>query len=83
VLVGGLFVFDALRVGELPLLGIGAALLLGGAGLDLVLAVLVPGTRGRVALDLDLGPGHRARVSGVSQRDADALLGELAKLLPR
>jgi hypothetical protein len=83
IIVGGMFLFDALRVGELPLLGIAGAILLGGAGLDLLLEVVVPGGKGRIALDLDLGKGSRTRLTGVAQAQADPFLGALAAAIER
>src|SRR5690606_38785546 len=52
VLFGGLVLFDGARSGELVLLMLASAIVLGGAGLDLALDVLVPARRGRVAVDL-------------------------------
>ena len=69
ILVGGTWIFEGARSGELVLLSIGAGLLLGGAILDLALDVLVPATRGRVSLELAL---HRGRVLRVDQVDLAA-----------
>ena len=78
-----MFAFDAARTGDRALWMIAASLWLGGSGLDLVLEALVPGARGRVVLDLDLGRPHRLRVSGVSLEDADRFLQELSRRLSR
>jgi hypothetical protein len=81
ILLGGLFAFDALRVGD-PALGlIAAVLLLSGAALDLVFEVLLPGRRGKVALDLMLEERERVRIAGVPLADADAMLSALARRL--
>jgi hypothetical protein len=83
VLLGGLFAFDAARTGDRQLWMIAAAFVLGGSGLDLVLESLLPGARGRVVLDLDLGSRHRLRVAGVSIEEADRFLHELERRLSR
>lgn len=76
VLFGGLVLFDGARSGEIVLLSIAAVLILGGAGLDLALDVLVPARRGKVALDLASRSG-RVRLSRVSVEEADAFLRAL------
>jgi len=83
LLLGGVFAFDAARSGDRTLWLIAGSLLLGGSGLDLVLEAIVPGTRGRVVLDLYLGRPYRLRVSGISLEDADRFLQELARRLSR
>lgn len=83
LLLGGVFAFDAARTGDRALWMIAGSLWLGGSGLDLVLEALVPGVRGRVVLDLDLGRPHRLRVSGVSLEEADRFLQELSRRLSR
>ncbi len=80
LVLGGLFLFDGARAGDLTLLLLAAALSLGGAGLDLALDVLVPARHGKVALDLDVGRA-RTRVVGVDQGAADRLLQALASRL--
>lgn len=74
VLVGGTWIFEGARSGELVLLTIGASLLLGGALLDLALDVLVPASRGRVSVELALHRGRRVRVDGIALDDADRFL---------
>ncbi len=74
VLVGGTWIFEGARSGELVLLSIGAGLLLGGALLDLALDVLVPASRGRVSLELSIHRGRVVRVDGVALEDADRFL---------
>ncbi len=77
VLTGGTWIFEGARSGELVLLSIGAGLLLAGAALDLALDILVPATRGRVALELALHRGRTLRVAGVTLEDADRFLEAL------
>jgi hypothetical protein len=74
VLVGGTWIFEGARSGELVLLSIGAGLLLAGALLDLALDVLVPGTRGRVLVELAVHRGRVLRLDGVALEDADRFL---------
>lgn len=74
ILVGGTWIFEGARSGELVLLSIGAALLLGGALLDFALDVLVPATNGRVSLELALHRGRVLRVDQVALEDADRFL---------
>ena len=81
VLLGGLFAFDAARVGDRALWLAAAAFVLAGSGLDLLLEVIVPGSRGRVVLDLDLGRGQGVRLAGVPIEEADRFLNELANTL--
>jgi hypothetical protein len=73
-LVGGLFLFEGLTSGRGLLLLLAAVLVGAGAGLDLVLDVLVPGTRERVALDIDVLPRRRLRVSGIGLPEAERFL---------
>jgi hypothetical protein len=77
VLTGGTWIFEGARSGELVLLSIGAGLLLAGATLDLVLDVLVPASRKRVALELALHRGRTLRVAGVTIEEADRFLEAL------
>ena len=77
VLVGGTWIFEGARSGELVLLTIGASLLLGGALLDLALDILVPASRGRVSIELALHRGRVVRVDDVSLEDADRFLEAL------
>jgi hypothetical protein len=74
VLTGGLLVFDGVRSGETFLLLAAALAVLGGAGLDLALDVLVPGREGRVAVDLVALPDRRVRVDRVDAREAERFL---------
>jgi hypothetical protein len=77
VLVGGTWIFEGARSGELVLLSIGAGLLLGGALLDLVLDILVPATRGRVSIELQLLRGRTVRIDDIALEDADRFLDAL------
>jgi hypothetical protein len=77
VLVGGTWIFEGARSGELVLLSIGASLLLGGALLDLALDVLVPATRGRVSIELQLLRGRTVRIDDIALADADRFLEAL------
>ena len=77
VLFGGLVLFDGVRSGELVLLMLASALLLGGAALDLALDVLVPGRRGQVVVDLVARARRPLRVTGVPAEQADAFLRAL------
>lgn len=77
VLVGGLVLFDGARSGELVLVSLAALLVLGGAGLDLALDVLVSARRGRVVLDVRARGQRPLRVAGVSIEEADAFLRAL------
>jgi hypothetical protein len=79
LLGGGVFAWDALRLGDGSLLWIASLLLLAGVGLDLALDVLLPGKRGSVALDLALERKQRVRIVGVPLADADALLAALSR----
>jgi hypothetical protein len=79
LLSGGLFLFDGARSGELVLLGVGAALIVGGAGLDLVLDVLVPGARGKASVELHARAQRPLRLTRVSLADADSFLRALRK----
>jgi hypothetical protein len=81
VLLGGLFAFDAARVGDRALWLGAAAFALGGSALDLLFEVVIPGHRGRVVLDVDMGRGQGVRLGGVSIEDADRFLNELAQTL--
>ena len=77
ILLGGTWIVDGARSGELSLLMAGAVLLLGGAGLDLAIDVLVPVTRGKVALSLATTRGGDVRVGGLSIEEADGFLDAL------
>jgi hypothetical protein len=79
LLLGGLFVFDAFRVGDGSLWAFAALFLLGGAALDLAFGVVIPGRVGRVVLDLDLERRQRISITGVPIEQADALLAALAR----
>lgn len=82
VLVGGLFAWDALRFGDRTLLFV-ASLIFAGAGLDLLLDILVPGRAGRVCLDIRVEQGRGLRLVGVPLGDADRFLNEIAPGLQR
>lgn len=77
LLFGGLVLFDGARSGELTLMLAGAALALGGAGLDLALDVLGPGRRARVTVDLAVHRGRVLHIDRVRLEDADRFLGAL------
>ncbi|HJL19102.1 MAG TPA: hypothetical protein RMH99_25790 [Sandaracinaceae bacterium LLY-WYZ-13_1] len=77
VLFGGLVLFDGMRSGELVLLLVAAALLLGGAGLDLALDVLWPAKGGRVVVDLAGRSRRPLRLTRVPVEQADAFLRAL------
>ncbi len=78
VLVGGLFAWDALRFGDWTLL-VMSSLVLVGAGLDLLLDILVPGGASRVGLDIRVEGGSGLRLVGVPLPDADRFLKALAR----
>lgn len=77
VLLGGLVLFDGVRSGELILLGVASVLLLGGAGLDLALDVLVPARAGRCSLELSARAARPLRLTRVPLEQADAFLRAL------
>ncbi len=77
VLAGGYMLGDALRTHDRTLLLAGASLVLGGAGLDLLLSVLVPAAARRVRVELDLGARGRVHIAGVPAADADAFMHAL------
>jgi hypothetical protein len=81
ILLGGLWLFEGIRSGETVLLLMAAGVILIGAGLDLTLAVLVPGNRGRVALDLRVLSGGGVRLLRVPLAEADRFLEALARRL--
>ena len=81
IVLGGLFALDAARVGDRVLWFAAAAFVLTGSGLDLVLEVVVPGSRGRVVLDVDFGAPHGVRLTGVPLAEADHFLNELSQCL--
>jgi hypothetical protein len=81
IVLGGLFALDAARVGDSVLWFAAAAFMLTGSGLDLLLEVVLPGSRGRVVLDLDFGPPHGVRLTGVPLAEADHFLNELSQCL--
>ncbi len=79
VLFGGLVLFDGARSGELVLLVLAAALVAGGAGLDLALDVLVPARKGAVVVDLRARAQRPLRLTRVSIDEADAFLRAVEK----
>ncbi|HEY8430885.1 MAG TPA: hypothetical protein VIL20_21045, partial [Sandaracinaceae bacterium] len=81
VLFGGLVLFDGARSGELVLLMLASAIVLVGAGLDLALDVLVPGRRGRIAVDLRARSRRPLRLTRVPIDEADAFLRALQKVV--
>ena len=82
VLAGGVFAWDALRFGDWTLLVI-AFLFFVGAGLDLLLDILIPGRAGRVGLDIQVQGANGLRLVDVSLPDADRFLTELTRVLER
>jgi hypothetical protein len=79
ILFGGLVLFDGARSGELVLLGMAAVLVLGGAGLDLALDVLVPAQRGTVAVELRARAQRPLQLTHVPLDEADVFLRALRK----
>lgn len=77
VLVGGTWIFDGVRGGDFRLAATGAALVLGGAALDLLLDVVVPARRGRVVVELAAERGRRIRIGDLPLEAADAFVGAL------
>lgn len=77
VLFGGLMLFDGARSGELVLLLLAAALVLGGAGLDLALDVLLPARRREVVVDLAARARSPLRIRRVGVHEADTFLRAL------
>jgi hypothetical protein len=71
VLAGGFFVIDGVRSGETILLLAGAVVVILGVALDLALDVLVPGRRGRVAIELAIHPKRRIRIDRIGADEAD------------
>jgi hypothetical protein len=71
VLAGGFFVIDGVRSGETILLLAGAVVVLLGVAFDLALDVLVPGRRGRVAIELAIHPKRRIRIDRIGADEAD------------
>jgi hypothetical protein len=82
LLIGGLALFDGARSGEMTLVLLGAALALGGALLDLALDVLVPGTRGRVTVELAVHRGRVVRVTRIPLDEADRFLASVRTVFP-
>ena len=83
VLLGGILAFDSVRSGETALLMIAAAVVAGGAGLDLVIDVLVPGRRGRVTVELTMLGGRSERLTSVPIAEADPFVDALARRVRR
>lgn len=74
VIVGGTWVFDGVRGGDLGLLATGAAVCASGAALDLLLDVIVPMRAGRTAVEVVLDQGRRLRIGGIPAADADRVV---------
>lgn len=83
VLLGGLFLFDGVRSGELILILLAAALLLGGAVLDLALDLLWPARKGHVAMDIVTRSRRPIRLASVPLDQADAFLRALRRAVAR
>jgi hypothetical protein len=79
LVTGGLFAFDGIRTGETMLLLVAAVVLLGGAGLDLALDILVPAARGTVSLEIETKSGTTFSVTRVDATSADAFAKQLAQ----
>jgi len=77
VLLGGFLLADGVRSQDKTLLAAGAGLLLGGAGLDLLLNAVVPAAARRVRIELDFGAHGRLDIAGVPAADADRLMHSL------
>lgn len=80
IVFGGAVFADGVKSGETVLLLAGAGLVLGGALLDLLLAVVVPASRNRSTLELVVAPGKRLRLVDVVADDADAAVAAVARL---
>jgi hypothetical protein len=81
VLLGGHFLFDALRGGATGLLS-AAALVIGlGAALDLALDVLGSARRGQVRVQIDVSGAPSLALAGAPLADADRFLDALAARL--
>lgn len=81
MLVGAWLFLDALRTGIASLLVAAGIAVAAGAFLDLVLRTLVPGTRGRVTLEVDFGKGAHLRLVGVERSAADGFVADVARRL--
>ena len=77
VLAGGWLAFDGLRSGELVLASVGAALMLGGVGADLLAAWLVRRPKEGAEVELVLPRGRVVRLVAPSASRADAFLEAL------
>jgi hypothetical protein len=78
VLLGVLFFYDALRIGDWVLF-LAALVIFLGAGLDLLLDTLFPGRAGRVSLVIRTATGARLCVTGVDVSGAERFLSELSR----
>ena len=83
VLLAGKLALDAAATGDAVLWLAAAGLALAGSLLDVLVSVVLPGRRGSVTLEVDLGRGARGRVSGIALQDADAFLAALTAELER
>lgn len=74
VLVGGTWIFDGARGGDLGLLAIGAAVLVSGALLDLVLDVIVPMREGTTSIEIATDRARRIRIGAAPAADAERMI---------
>ncbi len=74
ILVGGVMAVDAARSGATWFLVLGALLILGGAGLDLAIDVLIPARRRRVAIELAPAGGAPRRIEGIGAESAERFI---------
>jgi hypothetical protein len=78
--LGVSWLVDGVRAGSVSLVAVGALLVAGGIGLDLALATLLPGLKGRCRVLLVPRKGPAVCIANVDIQAADAMLGQLAKL---
>ncbi|MCB9593405.1 MAG: hypothetical protein H6719_11795 [Sandaracinaceae bacterium] len=77
ILFGSLVLFDGVRSGELVLVLAAAGIVIAGAGLDLLLVVLLPARRGHVVMDLAGRSRRPLRLTSVPIEQADTFLRAL------
>lgn len=82
-LCASVFLLDGLRSGSGGLVAVASGVLVLGAGLDLLLAIVWPGTRARVAIEVDLAGRARVRLRDVDAGAADSFVGEMSRRLSR